>query len=53
MKKCDYQHDPEWGDTDLEDCPTCLREKERTCPLDIYDDTMISFPETKESGFSG
>lgn len=40
--ECDYANDPTTWDGC--DCSTCLREIDRTCPLDIYLDTLIEFP---------
>ena len=46
---CDWIFDEEeWGDYfDPEeiyhDCWNCLRDRERTCPFDIYDDTVVKF----------
>lgn len=40
--ECDYIYDE--GDmSDLNDCISCKREKERTCPFGIYNDTVIFF----------
>uniref|UniRef100_A0A6M3IYF2 Uncharacterized protein n=1 Tax=viral metagenome TaxID=1070528 RepID=A0A6M3IYF2_9ZZZZ len=55
--KCDYRHDPdcEYGEVDL-GCLTCIREKNRTCPTGIYDDTIIDFgniAKSKEEGNNG
>lgn len=45
---CDYIFNEEYG-ADLDDCPSCRREKDRTCPTEIYDDTIICFPKEIEN----
>jgi len=50
MAECDYVWDSESGMPDLWDCNTCKREREGTCPYDIYDDTKITFPEKTGRG---
>ena len=51
MAECDYIADPQtelrdfYGEILFEDCDTCLRNRLRTCPYDIYKDTIITFPD--------
>jgi hypothetical protein len=50
MDKCDYIWDEELGMPDLWDCGTCKRERERTCPYDIYADTEFKFSMKYKTG---
>ena len=49
MAECDYIANPQtelrdfYGEILFEDCDTCLRNRLRTCPYDIYEDTIITF----------
>lgn len=43
---CNYEFDIElWKDSyiDLENCPYCIHNRLRTCPTNIYNDTIIEF----------
>ena len=44
--ECSYEYDPEcdWGVDLVGCCTTCICEKNRTCPTEIYFDTVITFP---------
>ena len=46
-KLCNYKYDPEceYGVDLLYCCNTCTREKNGTCSLGIYNDTIITFPD--------
>lgn len=50
MKKCDYIYDYRGDYPDINDCPSCIREKMNTCPLEIYDDTVIDFTNSPSDG---